>query len=252
MNSHNLEDLIDPLYEIQRYLLASECFIINRTDLSHILAHDSSEMELIRKKVPSWILIINLSGGVILPEEKIRQEEQDLHYCVNAFDINLSTKLSGLENDVPSIIKQSCKGKYWKLKWRNNFRDILFITTLDKVPAFVHLVEETTSELRYPFEDVGCYIQPLVRAGACHVEFSFFYDSLSEKQTPIMKNLYQTLVDEFFQMGAFFSRPYGSYLSNIVYGHKPAYTRVLKEIKEIFDPNNIVNPEKLCFNGGKK
>ena len=252
MSSKKIENLIDPLYEVQRYLLGHECFIINNLDLSLILARNNSEIEFLRKKLPPWILILCLSGGVILPEDKVKQEEEDLHYCLKAFDKNLSTTLSGLENSILSTIRQSYRGKHWKLKWKNNFQDVLFITTLDKVPAFIHSLDEISSNFNYPFKDFGCYIQPLARGGACHVEFSLFYDSLIEDQIPMIKNLYETLIDKFFQMGAFFSRPYGRYLSDIVYRENIAYTQVLKEIKQIFDPNNIMNPEKLCFNGGEK
>ncbi len=252
MSSQNLEDLIDPLYEVQKFLLGYECFILNNVDLSLILAGNNSEIETFRNKLPTWILIINLSGGVVLPEEKIKQEEEDLHYCLDTFDKKLSATLSGFENKILSHLRQSYKGKYWKSKWKNDFQDIFFITTLDKVPTFIHSLDEICSETNNSSIDFGCYIQPIARGGACHVEFTLFYDSLSEKQTSLIKNLYETLIDKFFQMGAFFSRPYGKYVSEIVYRENTAYTQVLKEIKQIFDPNNIMNPEKLCFNGGGK
>jgi FAD/FMN-containing dehydrogenase len=46
--------------------------------------------------------------------------------------------------------------------------------------------------------------------------------------------------------GAFFSRPYGGW-AKIVYARYPDGVKALRKLKDIFDPNNILNPGKLCF-----
>ncbi|MHA1209235.1 MAG: FAD-binding oxidoreductase [Candidatus Freyarchaeota archaeon] len=247
LTSDNVEDLIDPLYEIQRYLLGYECLLINGLDLALILASDNSEIEKLRQKLPWWTLIVCLSGGVKLPEEKIKQEEEDFLEILDGFKGKPSTTLAGLEERILPILRQSCKGTYWKLRWKGDFQDILFITTLDKTPAHLTAVDEISSSQGFPSEEIGCYIQPLVRGGACHMEFTFFYDSSSDGQKQMVKKTYETLVERLMDMEAFFSRPYGSFLSGIIYERNPVYRRVLKDIKEIFDPSNIMNPAKLCF-----
>jgi FAD/FMN-containing dehydrogenase len=47
--------------------------------------------------------------------------------------------------------------------------------------------------------------------------------------------------------GAFFSRPYGPW-SDFAYNRDAQTTTNLRKIKNIFDPKNIMNPGKLCFN----
>jgi FAD/FMN-containing dehydrogenase len=47
-------------------------------------------------------------------------------------------------------------------------------------------------------------------------------------------------------MGAFFSRPYGEN-ARMVFNRDGANVEVLKKVKAVFDPNNIMNPGKLCF-----
>ncbi len=247
VTSNSVEDLIDPLYEIQRYLLGYESLILNNLNLAMILASNNSDIEKFRQKLPGWMLIICLSGGVKLPEEKMKQEEEDFLESLNEFKVKPSTTLAGLEKRILRILRQSYKGEYWKLRWKGAFQDILFITTLDKAPAFIRAAVEISSNLGYPPEEIGCYIQPLVRGGACHMELNFFYDSSNDEQRQKVKNIYEKLVKSLFDMGAFFSRPYGSFLSDITYKRNPVYSRVLKEVKEIFDPNNIMNPGKLCF-----
>ena len=52
--------------------------------------------------------------------------------------------------------------------------------------------------------------------------------------------------EELIRQGAFFSRPYGIW-ADMVYSRDAQTTIVLKKVKEYFDPNNVLNPGKLCF-----
>ena len=46
--------------------------------------------------------------------------------------------------------------------------------------------------------------------------------------------------------GAFFSRPYGEN-ARMIMNRDAATVEVLKKLKQIFDPNDVMNPGKLCF-----
>ena len=48
------------------------------------------------------------------------------------------------------------------------------------------------------------------------------------------------------RLGGFFSAPYGPW-ADMVYSRAAAYTETLKVVKRAFDPDNILNPGKLCF-----
>jgi FAD/FMN-containing dehydrogenase len=48
------------------------------------------------------------------------------------------------------------------------------------------------------------------------------------------------------ELGAFFSRPYGAW-RDTTYRHAAGTATMQKKIKDIFDPNGILNPGKLCF-----
>ena len=46
-------------------------------------------------------------------------------------------------------------------------------------------------------------------------------------------------------LGAYFDRPYGR-LPELVYP-EPVSLDVIRKLKDIFDPDHILNPGKLCF-----
>jgi glycolate oxidase len=61
-----------------------------------------------------------------------------------------------------------------------------------------------------------------------------------------MKELYSNSSEELLRQGAYYSRPYGMW-SSLAFNRDAQSTRVIKKIKGIFDPRNVMNPGKLCF-----
>ena len=55
-----------------------------------------------------------------------------------------------------------------------------------------------------------------------------------------------TPATDYSRQGAYFSRPYGIW-ANMVYKADARTTVVTQKVKDIFDPNNVMNPGKLCF-----
>ena len=61
-----------------------------------------------------------------------------------------------------------------------------------------------------------------------------------------MKEFFGKASEEMLKQGAYYSRPYGIW-ADMAYNRDAQTTAVLKKIKGLFDPNNIMNPGKLCF-----
>ena len=53
-------------------------------------------------------------------------------------------------------------------------------------------------------------------------------------------------VDRLEEKGAFFSRPYSDW-ADIAYRRAADTAEMQRKVKDIFDPNWILNPGKLCF-----
>ena len=61
-----------------------------------------------------------------------------------------------------------------------------------------------------------------------------------------VKELVRAATKALMDSGAFFSRPYGEQAGAIM-NRDAASVEMLKKLKRVFDPNNVMNPGKLCF-----
>jgi FAD/FMN-containing dehydrogenase len=120
------------------------------------------------------------------------------------------------------------------------------LTPLDKAPTFIRIVKETAAESGYPFEDIGIYLQPKQRGRVYHLEFGLPVDRTSAKESENVKALLHEAAKRLLQSGAFIYRPYGS-LAEMVYSRTGNLHSTLRKIKEILDPNNVMNPGKLAL-----
>jgi FAD/FMN-containing dehydrogenase len=79
------------------------------------------------------------------------------------------------------------------------------------------------------------------------LEFTLPYDPADEKDVARVRNLFTSAGSALSRAGAFYSRPYGIW-SDLAYSRCPDTVSVLKKVKTMFDPDNVLNRGKLCFN----
>jgi FAD/FMN-containing dehydrogenase len=114
------------------------------------------------------------------------------------------------------------------------------------VPDFAAVMAGVAAEYGYPTKDIGVYLQPLDRARACHCRFGFHCNPEDAKEMNLVRNLFLEASERAISMGGFFSTPYGPW-ADMVYSRAATYTYALKVVKNAYDPNNILNPGKLCL-----
>ncbi|MFX1448222.1 MAG: FAD-linked oxidase C-terminal domain-containing protein, partial [Promethearchaeota archaeon] len=66
------------------------------------------------------------------------------------------------------------------------------------------------------------------------------------EQSTVKKKIME-IITQLLDNGAFFSRPYGLWAKDVFYHHSIVSIETLKKVKEIFDPNHVLNPGVLCF-----
>ncbi len=246
-------DAIELMYRVGRKMLGYEFLLLNRINLAAILSDGEKEnIEKLKNMLAPWTLVLVLSGAPVRPHERIEYEEEALHEIAAELSLaNIQTSLAGLpgvERKIVDMLRSSWPEDkpFWKWAYKGESQDLFFLTTLDKAPLFIDAVTELAARYGYPMADVGCYIQPIESSRACHCEFNFFYNPENPQEAARITALYAEAARVALGFGAFYSRPYGI-LADMVYSRATGYTMMLKKTKNVIDPNNIMNPGRLCF-----
>lgn len=245
--SDDLKRLIECAYRLLKVRLGDEFFVLNSANLAAIMSRDADGIQALKNKLPPWLIIMGIAGRDLFPEEKVDFQEKDTRDMVQQLGLELLPAVSGIGGgQVMSTILNPSPVTYWKLNYKGACQDIFFMSTLDKIPEFINTVFATSNALRYPVSDIGIYLQPQHQGTACHCEFNLPYDSGNKIETDRVRELLETCSEALIRQGAYFSRPYGLW-ADMVYNRDARNKEVIRTIKGIFDPNNILNPGKLCF-----
>lgn len=244
--AQRLEDLLNFTYRILKLGYGDEILILNHLDLAAILSNEAAEIEEKAKTMPPWTLIFCIAGYERFPEERIAYQESHIMEIAQESGVAPLQVIPGVGGtEVLPALSQTTE-PYWKLKLNGGYQDIFFLTTLDGASPLIDTMSEVSTAVGYPTANIGVYLQPIVQGTACHLEFTLFYDPDNSKDSDQVHNLYVLASKALLAKGGFFSRPYGAW-SDMVYGQNAEYVAALRKVKNIFDPNNIMNPGRLCF-----
>jgi FAD/FMN-containing dehydrogenase len=246
--SAELSPLIEMAYGITFKKLGDELLILNNASLAAILGKDREEIDAIQAQLPPWILLLGIEGAGVLPEERVAYQEAECAEVAQALGLELKGVIPGARaEEVSKLLCRPSSEPYWKLRSHGAFSEIFFLTTLDKAPAFIETVCGLAARERYDGEKIGVYVQPTVQGTNCHVEFTFSYAPQAPQDEEKVRRLVEEGSEALADRGAFFSRPYGSW-ARLAYAREDAQVLIgQRKLKNIFDPNGILNPGKLCF-----
>jgi hypothetical protein len=246
--SAKLDELMEMVHWLIRLRIPNECFIINKMNLASMMARKwPNDYTEIKESLPDWILFYNLAGYNYFPEERVKVHETDAREIAQKAGVTPARsagKVSAFE--LLKAAQAPSPEPYWKLRHKGACQDIFFITKFQGVAETIAYMYKAADEAGYPVPEMGVYVQPLVQGSNYHVEFNLFYDPENRKEKSRVKELTANTINPLISRGAFFSRPYGENARTIM--NKDAATVfALKKVKSIVDPNNVMNPGKLCF-----
>jgi len=245
--SESIEPLVELSYQLVKFRLGGNLFILNGLNLACLLGQTSEEIRELRDILPPWILFVSFEGYGVLPEERVNYQEADFMAIAQSCRLKPQTIIPGATaEEVLKLVSQPSPESYWKSRFKGGCHDIFFLTTLDRTPKFTVAMSELAKQQRYSVEDLGVYIQPIVQGTSCHCEFNLYYDPTKPAELDATRQLVSVGSDEMAELGGFFSRPYGAW-QDTAYRRAAGTLTMQRKVKKIFDHNGILNPGKLCF-----
>ncbi len=245
---HNLfvagADSLDELeafnYALLRRRLADEHFMLDSICLSVALGK--------RKKLPTWILIIGISGHGILAQDEFEYRSEDIMDIARDANVKLSGSIGNLKvADMVSLINRPSEVPYWKYSMRGSCDEVIFITTLDQVQRLYTGFSGIADQVGFPRNQIGIYIQPIVQGINMHCNFDLYFNPKDGEEVKRKNILLADGQQWLLENGAFFSRPYGIITNTVFEKTSPEMVNAIQSVKKIFDPNNVMNPGTLCF-----
>lgn len=240
-----------PLDALLRKRVVDECLALNSTNLATLLADDAGkDFAALKAALPPWTIIACVAGYQRRAAERVAIQEKYLTDICGSLGLQAQTRLPGapsLEEAVLRVISGPwTKEPYWKLRRSDRCHEIFFLAPLSKAGDFAELMRDLIAKSRCPKLEYGAYIQPLVQGREAHCAFLLPCDRSNKEEAAAVREIFLSASAILMSKGAFFSRPYGPWAS-MVYRDYPDGAKMLRTLKNIFDPNGILNPGKLCF-----
>ena len=242
-----LDDLFDFTYRILRFRYANELLIMNSTNLAYAISKNAGQIKSLRDRLPPWMVLVGIAGREELPEERVEFQEKDISEIAGEFGLELMSEIPGAVGEqVLEVMLNPSREPCWKFGYKGACQDIFFISTLNKAPEYMKTISPMAEALDYPASDIGVYLQPRHQGANCHCEFILPYDPDNTEEVSRIQTLYSQASQAMANAGAFYTRPYGIW-ADMSFSKDKQSRALLKNIKNIFDPNGIMNPGKLCF-----
>jgi len=240
-----LDDLLDYIYTVQRRLLGEHFFVLNRTAAALLISGgDVQTFEDLRNSLLGFVGVQNIAGFERLPRERLAYHKQDIERIAHQSNLQLEPQIGRL--DAAELFNKAthpCGETDWRDALLGGCLSIFFQSTLDRMPALLKAFTETAAGFGIVESEIGVYIQPMVQNHVGHMELMIPYNPRSLEQVDRLRQLERQATIHLMDSGAFFSRPYGS-AAELVWTQNPSNTQLVKIIKGIFDPHQLLQRSK--------
>jgi FAD/FMN-containing dehydrogenase len=246
LSADDVEKLFPFIYEVQRPWTGEHTFILDKNAAAALMTYDEeSKFGSVRDSLPAYICLQNIAGFNRLPQKRVDYQFADISDIANMAGLKMEESIGEVSaKELLARATKTCGGKDWRHLVKGHCLKVFFMSTLDKSPVFINAMKEVCKKHDVDENTLGIYLQPVVQNHSCHIEFMVFYSPDSPSEVEKMKALEAESVKELMEKGAFFNRPYGT-AQDAVFSKNEINYETLKKIKNIFDPNRVLNPGKF-------
>ena len=270
----DVTDAISAIRRIQRQELGFECFVLNNFDLATLIVDEEpsdteslkrgqyiditgakpwsqaqqQRFETLRQALPPWTLVLTMPAWARHPEEKVKYQELDLRDLASEAGFEIKLSVGGIVG-LGKIIEEEMVSP-WRMQKRFGYKGschgLMFHATGGAIPNIEDALCQVAAKYRYSSGDIGVYVQPVERSRSFYCVFDLHCNPTNDGDVQRVRALFEEASETLVNIGAFFDRPYGPW-AQIMYQRDATYAEYLRKIKAQLDPNNIMNPGKLCF-----
>ncbi len=247
-SSNDVNAVLDLASWLIRLRMVNECFILNNTNLAAIFAKNwPADYQKIKTELPAWTLFYVIAGYEYYPEERVNAYIKEISEITQRLGLASARSAGGISAyELMKTVQKPSAEPYWKLRYKGASEDIFFLTINDKIKSMVETMLNEAGAAGYPATDLGVYLQPAVQGTSVHCEFNLFYNAGDAIESQRIKDLSAAATRALLNNGAFFSRPYGDN-ARLIINRDSASVTIFNRLKNIFDPNHIMNPGKVCW-----
>lgn len=245
LGSNSLEKLVPFVYEVQRPWLGEHSLILNNVCAAMLISsRRDADFEDLRGSLPHYICLQNIAGFERMPRERVDYQMKDIGHIAQRCGLSLTREIGPISADrLLETATSPTEDGDWRRAHKGRCLSFFFLSTLNRVEDLLGRFIESAGKINLNEESIGIYIQPVVQNHACHVELMVPFTDNNTDEIDNLNDFEKEIVRKLAREGAFFSRPYGS-SQEIVFKQNPLNHEILRKVKEIFDPNRVLNRGK--------
>jgi hypothetical protein len=236
------DDLTGMAEAVRKFFLveaAEEVFAVNAHYMSLLL-----EESALKKSCAPWMLVMVVRGF----EEEVEYKSLDLEDTASSLGLKLENGLPGIADAGDRILDEIAypQGVLSHNRYKGAWNPIFCYAAKAQLSRFHDIVFSLSRTHSYPVEDIGCFVLPLNRGGTFYFEPSFYRNPDDPEESRKVEKLFLELSNELISQGGFFDRPYPLWAEK-VYAKASTYHKKMRDMKQMIDPKNIMNPGKLAM-----
>ncbi len=208
------DEVVSALKDVPRTDVGSEFMGLNKAALKNLLGED--------KEYPNWALVVGFDG-----RKKLTDHNEN----------KVKALLSGYQCQPVDELNQALAEKLDEPWMEASDNHTAFFAIFSKTAELNKTADQAAQQAGIQESDVGKMLVSIDRGRAVYATYDWFS---AQDQAEAMTQLNLALSDK----GAFFDRPHGP-LGRKIYTSIENHLPVLKHIKNMLDPDNILNPGRI-------
>lgn len=225
----------------------AHCFVLDRTQAAAAVGRDEAfdQAASTSEGGRRWLVYVSVAAPDARPDACMAWKRAELAALAEQAGIRLA---QGGDLDAQALARriQDLPEAPYKDRPKGAHREVFCLSQLNRVDGLLGAVEPLVSQATRQTAGgiaVGVYVQPTVQGASCHLDFTLFHTPRHAAEAAALD---RRMVEVLAKAGGFLSRPYGEW-SEIAFDRDPGIVPYLQKVKGMFDPGNVLNPNRLCF-----